>query len=430
MKDLENTKKESPFLGLTGMGGGVASLMWHSAAGVGPFYLWGVGSNGYGILGQNSLQNQSSPVQIPGDWQTIGDANTTRIGTKPDGTLWVWGRGDYGALGQNQGPGNHRSSPTQIPGTDWSACSAAGYHMMAVKTNGELWMWGINNIGMLGQNSTNDGYSSPVQVPGTWAITQDSFSAMSNSAQAIKQDGTMWMWGGNQQGNLMQNTKGGGPGTPNSVDGYSSPRQVANNPSGGWKYAMGGGPVAFAIDNNDNLWSCGGPGALGTGNPQGTKYSSPTQIPGTWTVFGTNPQGTTAWGSEDGDLQGKSWGFNNYGRMGINQSPNSPQPDSDFKDSPYNMFHSIPYYAAGQIDFADLPGTNNNGYGVDTSGRLWAWGTQSNGALGQNQSGVGFPGGNYNVDPTARSAPVQIGTETTWHSVRRSNGGCSMLQNQ
>ena len=185
MKDLENTKKESPFLGLTGMGGGVASLMWHSAAGVGPFYLWGVGSNGYGILGQNSLQNQSSPVQIPGDWQTIGDANTTRIGTKPDGTLWVWGRGDYGALGQNQGPGNHRSSPTQIPGTDWSACSAAGYHMMAVKTNGELWMWGINNIGMLGQNSTNDGYSSPVQVPGTWAINQDSFYAMSNSAQAI-----------------------------------------------------------------------------------------------------------------------------------------------------------------------------------------------------------------------------------------------------
>ena len=94
------------------------------------------------------------------------------------------------------------------------------------------------------------------------------------------------------------------------------------------------------------------------------------------------------------------------------------------------MFHSIPYYAAGQIDFADLTGSNFNGYGVDTSGRLFAWGTQSSGALGQNQSGVGFPGGNYNVDPAGRSAPVQIGTETNWASVRRSDGGCSMLQNQ
>ena len=248
---------------------------------MGPFYLWGVGSNGYGILGQNQDpgKNYSSPVQIPGDWQTIGDGSSTRIGTKPDGTLWVWGRGDYGSLGQNQGPGNHRSSPVQL-GTDtnWSCGSASGYRMMAVKTNGELWMWGLNNIGMLGQGSTNDGYSSPVQVPGSWAITQDSFSAMSNSAQAIKQDGTMWMWGGNQQGNLMQNTKGGGPGTPSGVDGYSSPRQVANNSSGGWKVAGGGGQVAFAIDNNDNLWACGGPGARGNGDGQTLKKSSPTQI--------------------------------------------------------------------------------------------------------------------------------------------------------
>ena len=87
MKDIENSKKEaplkeSPFLGLTGMGGGVASLMWHSAAGVGPFYLWGVGSNGYGILGQNSQTNYSSPVQIPGDWTSTGGSKGANIFTK------------------------------------------------------------------------------------------------------------------------------------------------------------------------------------------------------------------------------------------------------------------------------------------------------------------------------------------------------------
>ena len=32
MQDIQNTKKEAPFLGLTGMGGGAASLMWAGAA--------------------------------------------------------------------------------------------------------------------------------------------------------------------------------------------------------------------------------------------------------------------------------------------------------------------------------------------------------------------------------------------------------------
>ena len=59
MKDIENSKKEtplkeSPFLGLTGMGGGVASLMWHHAGGVETGGLWVWGSAGSGVYGNNT----------------------------------------------------------------------------------------------------------------------------------------------------------------------------------------------------------------------------------------------------------------------------------------------------------------------------------------------------------------------------------------
>ena len=63
---------------------------------------------------------------------------------------------------------------------------------MATKTDGTLWMWGGNNLGVLGQNNLT-GYSSPVQIPGTtWSTGQDALATGSQAAWAIKQDGTLW----------------------------------------------------------------------------------------------------------------------------------------------------------------------------------------------------------------------------------------------
>ena len=54
----------------------------------------------------------------------------------------------------------------------------------------ELWAWGLNDYGSLGQgNQTN--YSSPVQIPGTtWAT----IGSARQSAAATKSDGTLWTW--------------------------------------------------------------------------------------------------------------------------------------------------------------------------------------------------------------------------------------------
>ena len=82
---------------------------------------------------------------------------------KTDGTLWSWGDNANGSAGQNN-TNNGYSSPVQIPGTTWKQNDRGDNGCVgAVKTDGTLWTWGENNYGVLGQNNVVD-YSSPTQV--------------------------------------------------------------------------------------------------------------------------------------------------------------------------------------------------------------------------------------------------------------------------
>ena len=123
-------------------------------------------------MGINDASDRSSPVQLSGTtWTHIEWSKRHALGIKNDYTLWAWGQSFYGSLGQNTGGGGFdRSSPVQIPGTQWShAGSIHGNSSAAIKTDGTLWMWGYSNYGQLGLDKISR--SSPVQVPGTtWDI--------------------------------------------------------------------------------------------------------------------------------------------------------------------------------------------------------------------------------------------------------------------
>tara|TARA_R100000664_G_C2755768_1_gene143524 strand:- start:283 stop:3198 length:2916 start_codon:yes stop_codon:yes gene_type:complete len=169
--------------------------------------LWSWGYNNNGTLGDNTVIRRSSPVQVGTEtnWRSIGGQyySGMMLGTKTDGTLWTWGKNAEGNLGLNDT--TNRSSPTQVPGTTWSEVTPYGGWLTAcvIKTDGTLWAWGNNDKGGLGQNSTNDGYSSPVQIPGTtWKQCN---MGDNGAAVASKTDGTLWSWGINQAGGLGLN---------------------------------------------------------------------------------------------------------------------------------------------------------------------------------------------------------------------------------
>tara|TARA_Y100001963_G_C6728126_1_gene422502 strand:- start:104 stop:1279 length:1176 start_codon:yes stop_codon:yes gene_type:complete len=136
--------------------------------------LWGWGLNDHGAIGVNKggSVKYSSPAQVPGSWDpnSVSSGRATSGAVRTDGTLYTWGSGAYGSGGRNSTPSV--SSPIQIgTGTDWKSAHMGYRSGGAMKTDGSIWLWGRNaddGNGVLGQNSTAQNLSSPVQVPGTW----------------------------------------------------------------------------------------------------------------------------------------------------------------------------------------------------------------------------------------------------------------------
>ena len=168
----------------------------------GTLWAWGrnpsgrCGPAGAGGSADGGIGAFSSPVQIPGTtWSQVASGNYSIMAIRTDGTLWSWGNTDYGQHGRNYTfPSNTVfKSPLQVgSGTDWSECGCDNDYQAvrsALKTDGTLWVWGGNRYGQLGLNegpgsSTSGVYSSPTQIPGSWAHALRSYTS-SGAAQIL-----------------------------------------------------------------------------------------------------------------------------------------------------------------------------------------------------------------------------------------------------
>ena len=133
---------------------------------------------------------------------------------------------------------------------------------------------------------------------------------------ALKNDGTIWAWGANSQGELAQG----------NVTPKSSPVQVGALTTWSKVFAING--TSFAVKTDGTLWGLGyrGEGQIGDGTSGYPAYSSPVQVGAltTWTgmsLFGTRQvlvckADGTAW----------SWGRNSYGELGLGDTTDRSSP--------------------------------------------------------------------------------------------------------
>ena len=279
--------------------------------------LWTWGYNANGELGDNTIAKKSSPVQTTAygtNWKQVSSAVTSMAAIKTDGTLWTWGKNNYGQLGDNTI--TNRSSPVQTVafGTNWMQVACGDNFMAAVKTDGTLWTWGLDNGGNLGDNTATS-KSSPVQVIGFAKTWKQVSCGISYHVAAIKNDGTLWCWGFNFYGNLGDNT-----GTNRS-----SPVQTVTGGTN-WKQVSCGSFITAGIKTDGTLWTWGYNSTASLGDNTITNRSSPVQT----IARGTNwKQVSSNWATiaaikTDGTLW--NWGHNAYGQLGDNTITNRSSP--------------------------------------------------------------------------------------------------------
>ena len=236
----------------------------------GSLWTWGAGADGR--LGDFSTTTRSTPVTTftgGNNWKQVAGGNRHSAAVKTDGTLWVWGLNENNQMGTNGGATRSTPTTTFTGGTTWKQVACGGFHTVAIKTDGTLWIWG-NNVNNLGQIGVNDGNNRATPVT-TFAGGNNwkSVTCSEYHTTAIKTDGSLWGWGRNAEGQLGINAAGDSRSTP--VTTFAG----GNN----WKSASScvGGFVSHvvAIKTDGTLWVWGRNYELQLGTNDSTSRSTP-----------------------------------------------------------------------------------------------------------------------------------------------------------
>ena len=213
--------------------------------------LWAWGSNIEGQIGNNDTSMVHTPFKVDGTWRTISAGENYSMAIDSDKKLWGWGDNGFGELGLGSTISKH--TPTAVEGSGWSNLATGDYHTLAIK-NGKFFGWGMNGYGELTNNS--DGTDEVHQPKEINFDSVKKICAGSNYTLAIKKDGTLWGWGNNQYAQL-------------GIDSWNNtkiPTQEATK-SNHWTDIDCGTIHSVAIKDNGTLWIWGSNqyGELGIG---------------------------------------------------------------------------------------------------------------------------------------------------------------------
>ncbi|MGA9142108.1 MAG: hypothetical protein WBZ29_17930 [Methanocella sp.] len=180
----------------------------------GELWIWGASSvclmGEYGKTHRSYLINYgrvSTPIHLDNlhNIKSVAVGEYFAVALSEDGNVWTWGSNFKGQLGNQKIEDSY--DPVAVQGLSNIVQVSAGIeHAMALSKDGTVWSWGSNQYGQLGDGTTTDS-NGPVRLdlPRIVAISADRYNSM-----ALDEDGNVWTWGDNNFGQIGNGKHGSG----------------------------------------------------------------------------------------------------------------------------------------------------------------------------------------------------------------------------
>jgi parallel beta-helix repeat protein len=321
--------------------------------------IHGVGDNSYGAFGSGEVGHGWSPAPVPGleNLKAVSAGMFSSLALEDDGTLWAFGQNVYGQLGINSAANTNIPAITLIL-SNVEAASAGSYHAAAVKTDGTVWGWGFNTSGQVGDGTTIQ-RNQPVQVltPSAPLTNMVSVAAGATHTAGLKNDGTVWAWGGNNHGQLGDGT------TTNRTKAVQV--VTTGGPLTGIVEIAAGAHHTVALKNDGTVWIWGrnSTGQLGNGTTTSQSYAIQVSLANSALAVAAGDGHTIALMS---DRTLMAWGGNAFGQLGDNSTANRLSP------VPVGTISSV----------ASISAHHNHTMAVKLDSTVWGWGSNAFGEIG------------------------------------------------
>ncbi|MCC6629576.1 MAG: S8 family serine peptidase [Chloroflexi bacterium] len=378
---------------------------------------WGV--NNYGQLGTGAPLGEG-PNPTPGLVDGLGNVTAVVAGggltlaLRADGSVWAWGWNDWGTLGDGTTVGRAVPMPVLDPAdpsgrlTGVTSLASTFNHTLALKRDGTLLAWGVNNHGQLGDGTTTDRkLPTPVLDPTdpTGRLTNvRAIAAGGNHSLVVLKDGTVRAWGDHASGQL--GTGQPAPVCPPSTDSCRTlPVRVADptDPSGALRRvkAVAAGllhSLALMEDGRVLGWGRNREGQLGDATVVDRPFPVPvlsldgrTPLRGIASVSAGMHYGLAL--MTDGTV--RAWGRNWYGQLGDTPAFTRPVAAPVKGPGGVGVLRGVRKVVAG----------HEHALALLSDGRVVAWGSGVYGKLGD---GTVPPMCPLPFTSPCRTAPVEV----------------------
>jgi alpha-tubulin suppressor-like RCC1 family protein len=168
----------------------------------------GCGDNNFGQLGTGSFSSSSTPVEVKGlsGITAISAGSSFTLALDSSGTVWAWGQDNFGQLGDGETVNSDVpvEVPLPAPATEIYAGGSEPENgqSIALLSNGTVWAWGNDSWGQLGNGTTESYSDTPVRVNVPSKVRFKYVTTAGSASYALDASGNVWAWGSDNCGQL------------------------------------------------------------------------------------------------------------------------------------------------------------------------------------------------------------------------------------